>query len=100
MASLSLVPVSLDVRTFFDSAQARQFNGIPHRYHQTVDGDHGRVEVRRYWTVDQFEWLADRAKWKGLNLIGSNRLAPSPLLAGLTRVSITAFPSFSRRGGA
>ena len=59
-----------DVRQFFDYARARQFNGIPHRYHETVDGDHGRVEVRRYWTVDQFEWLADRAKWTGLNLIG------------------------------
>src|SRR5512147_468842 len=59
-----------EVRTFFDAAQARQFNGIPHRYHQTVDGDHGRVEVRRYWTVDEFEWLADRSKWKGLSLIG------------------------------
>jgi predicted transposase YbfD/YdcC len=59
-----------DVRHFFDYAQARQFNGIPHRYYETVDGDHGRVEVRRYWTVDQFEWLADRAQWKDLNLIG------------------------------
>lgn len=59
-----------EVRTFFDAAQARQFNGIPHGYHQTVDGDHGRVEVRRYWTVDQIDWLADRPKWKDLKLIG------------------------------
>jgi predicted transposase YbfD/YdcC len=59
-----------DVYQFFEYARARQFKGIPHRYHETVDGDHGRVEVRRYWTVDQFEWLADRAKWKGLSLIG------------------------------
>jgi predicted transposase YbfD/YdcC len=59
-----------EVRTFFEAAQGRQFNGIPPCYHQTVDGDHGRVEVRRYWTVDQIGWLADRPKWKGLNLIG------------------------------
>ncbi|MFO1433227.1 MAG: ISAs1 family transposase [Candidatus Competibacteraceae bacterium] len=59
-----------DVCTFFDAAQARQCNGIPHRYHQTVDGDHGRVEVRRYWTVDQIDWLADRPKEKELKLIG------------------------------
>ena len=58
------------VRQFFDYAQTRQFNGISHRYHETVEGDHGRVEVRRYWTVDQIEWLANRAKWKGLSLIG------------------------------
>jgi predicted transposase YbfD/YdcC len=36
-----------DVRHFFAYAQACQFNGIPHRYQETVDGDHGRVEVRR-----------------------------------------------------
>ncbi|MFO1430469.1 MAG: ISAs1 family transposase [Candidatus Competibacteraceae bacterium] len=58
------------VRTFFDAAQTRQCNGIPHGYHQTVDGDHGRVEVRRYWTVDQIDWLADRPKGKELKLIG------------------------------
>ena len=59
-----------EVRPFFEAAQGRQVNGIPPCYHHTVDGDHGRVEVRRYWTVDQFEWLADRAQWKGLSLIG------------------------------
>jgi len=58
-----------DVRTFLKPLRCASLT-YPHRYHQTVDGDHGRVEVRRYWTVDQFDWLADRAKWKGLNLIG------------------------------
>lgn len=28
------------------------------------------MEIRRYWTVDELGWLADKAKWKGLNLIG------------------------------
>jgi predicted transposase YbfD/YdcC len=58
------------VRQCFDDAQARHFNGIPHRYHETVDGDHGRVEVRRYGTVDQLDWLAHRAQWKGLKRVG------------------------------
>jgi predicted transposase YbfD/YdcC len=57
------------VRCFFGYAQARQFNGILLRFPDPVDGDHGRVQVRRYRTVDEFEWLADRSKWKGLSLI-------------------------------
>ena len=59
-----------DVRQCFAFAYARQFDGIAHRYHETVDADHGRLEVRRYWTVDDLGWLTDQAKWKGLNLIG------------------------------
>ena len=59
-----------DVQQFFDYAHARQFASLAHRYHETLDADHGRVEIRRYWTVDELGWLADKAKWKGLNLIG------------------------------
>ena len=59
-----------DVCQFFDYAQARQFKGIANRYHETLEADHGRIEIRRYWTVDELEWLADKSKWKGLNLIG------------------------------
>ena len=40
------------VKQFFTQAQANQFAGIAgNEYHETVDGGHGRVEVRRDWTV-------------------------------------------------
>ncbi len=39
-------------------------------YVQTVDGDHGRVETRRYWITDQIDWLPTHAQWVGLNSIG------------------------------
>jgi len=37
-----------DVQYCFDAAHARQFEGIAHRYHETLDADQGRLEIRRY----------------------------------------------------
>lgn len=59
-----------EVVQFFEYTQAKGFKGIPHSFHETLDADHGRIEIRRYWTVDRLDWLEDKAQWKGLNLIG------------------------------
>jgi Transposase len=59
-----------EVVEFFEYAQAKDFQGIPYSYHECVEADHGRIEIRRYWTVDRLDWLEDKAQWKGLNLIG------------------------------
>lgn len=34
--------------------------------HQTTDGDHGRIEVRRIHVTTDIAWFADRAAWTGL----------------------------------
>jgi predicted transposase YbfD/YdcC len=34
--------------------------------HETTDGDHGRIEVRRVHVTTDLAWFADRAAWKGL----------------------------------
>jgi predicted transposase YbfD/YdcC len=59
-----------DVVQFFEYAQAKGFKDIPHSFHETLDADHGRIEIQRYWTVDRLDWLEDKAQWKGFNLIG------------------------------
>ncbi|MGH2585217.1 MAG: ISAs1 family transposase [Dehalococcoidia bacterium] len=61
------------VATYFTDAQARSFRGIPHAALQTVDGDHGRVEVRRYWTTtdpDLLAYLDPAGAWAGLASVG------------------------------
>jgi predicted transposase YbfD/YdcC len=63
-----------DVRLFFENARANNFFGkdaqrrITHRYYETVEKDHGRIETRRYWMVEgkQIEWLPQKDDWKGL----------------------------------
>ena len=48
--------LSGDVTRFFDEAKATAFADIAHAYHETVDGDHGRIETRRYWITSAIEW--------------------------------------------
>lgn len=59
-----------EVEAFFDRALSTDFIDIEHDYHETIDGGHGRVEVRRYWTVEGLEWLTERHKWSGLTSVG------------------------------
>jgi predicted transposase YbfD/YdcC len=37
---------------------------------ETVEKDHGRLEIRRYYQSDQLGWFADRFKWEGLKSLG------------------------------
>jgi predicted transposase YbfD/YdcC len=37
---------------------------------ETVEKDHGRLEIRRYYQSDKLDWFADKAKWEGLKSVG------------------------------
>ena len=37
---------------------------------ETVEKDHGRLEIRRYYQSAELDWFADRAKWEGLRSVG------------------------------
>jgi len=39
-------------------------------YTETVEKDHGRLEVRRYWQSQRLAWFADRTRWEGLRSVG------------------------------
>ena len=38
-------------------------------YHETIDGDHGRIETRRYFMTSDIDWLPDKDKWEKLSTI-------------------------------
>lgn len=59
-----------DVELFFEDAVLCDFEDIPHESYETTDGEHGRVDVRRYKIISDLDWLEERAKWKNLNSIG------------------------------
>ena len=59
-----------EVEEYFADASAKDFNDVPHTFHETVDGsEHGRLEVRRVWASQELDWFADLAKWKSLRSI-------------------------------
>lgn len=37
---------------------------------ETVEKDHGRFEIRRYYQSSYLDWFADRQKWEGLQSVG------------------------------
>ena len=37
---------------------------------ETVEKDHGRLEIRRHFQSDHLDWFADRSKWEGLKSLG------------------------------
>jgi len=62
-----------DVQSLFDYAFEKEFQDIAYDTHQTVDKGHGRLEIRRYWTIFDPEflaWLDPTGKWVGLASIG------------------------------
>jgi len=37
---------------------------------ETVEKDHGRMEIRRYYQSSYLDWFADKSKWEGLQSVG------------------------------
>lgn len=72
-----------EVRLFFDTAPADAFST-----HETTDGDHGRIETRRYRVSHQVDWLATTAAFRASR--ASRASPPSP--PSRPRSSATARP--------
>ena len=58
------------VEDYFSTAMETDFLGVPHDYFETTDGDHGRVEIRRHWTIDKFGDFPGKVAWKDLRTMG------------------------------
>jgi len=59
-----------DVELFFQSVKEAKPEEIPRSYFDSVEGDHGHVEIRRHWVISDIDWIADKVLWKGLQGIG------------------------------
>lgn len=58
-----------DVVQYFACALEDKFQQTVYSSYETVDGEHGRIEVRRYYATDDIAWLSQRAEWEGLQSI-------------------------------
>jgi predicted transposase YbfD/YdcC len=55
-----------DVKLFVAEQKAREFKDTVITRHETVDGDHGRIETRKYTLIHDVAWLVQRHDWPGL----------------------------------
>ena len=60
-----------DVGHAFNYLRRTDFKDSPSSYFETVDKDHGRIEVRRHWTIPLPPWMArEYGTWTGLQSLG------------------------------
>jgi predicted transposase YbfD/YdcC len=56
-----------DVKLFADEQKANGFKDTVISRHETVDGEHGRIETRTYTAFHDIQWLRERHRgWAGL----------------------------------
>ncbi len=58
-----------EVREYFEWARRIDFKDLEYTYAEAVEKDHGRLEVRRCWSVADVEWLNHKQEWSGLRSI-------------------------------
>jgi predicted transposase YbfD/YdcC len=58
------------ITTFFEIGQAEGWKQARHTYVESVDKDHGRLEVRRCWAFDQLDCLTHPPQWPDLKMFG------------------------------
>jgi len=58
-----------DVRLFATEQKARHFADTTISRHETVDGDHGRIETRVATVVHDVKWLQKRHQWPALQSV-------------------------------
>ena len=62
-----------DVQALFAYARSTHFQDVAHDFHETVNKGHGRLEVRRHWTISEPEYVQyvnTKERWVGLQSIG------------------------------
>ena len=55
-----------DVKLFVTEQKANDFKDTTASHHQTVDGDHGRIETRDTTVIHDVKWLQDLHQWPSL----------------------------------
>jgi predicted transposase YbfD/YdcC len=58
-----------DVELLAAEQKANGFKDTLTSRHETVDGDHGRIETRTYTVFHDVAWLAERHDWPGLQAV-------------------------------
>lgn len=58
------------ITSFFEIGQTANWKNTPHTYTESVEKDHGRLELRRCWAFTQLECLAAPQQWPDLKMFG------------------------------
>jgi predicted transposase YbfD/YdcC len=86
--------LSEDVRLWLDTEVLQ--GRLP--VHETLEKDHGRIEIRRYHLSDAIAWLPQQLEWRGLRAVG--RVESTRIVGEKTttehRYYLCSFPDLAR----
>ena len=71
-----------EVREYFQWARKINFREIEFDYFESIEKDHGRIEQRRCWVVEDVEWLSSYEKWSGLRSLAAVEVEREELATG------------------
>jgi predicted transposase YbfD/YdcC len=84
-----------EVELLFQHAKENDFKGFSHDSYETTDGEHGRIEIRRFTTTDEIDWFEDKHKWAKLTSFGmvESQREIGDKISSETRLCISSLPS-------
>lgn len=59
-----------EVFDLFENALEKNFEGMNWDYHETSERNHGRTEIRKYWTISDLDSLSGIDGWENMNSVG------------------------------
>ena len=81
-----------DVELFAVEQKANGFKDTKISRHETVDGDHGRIETRTYTVIQDVAWLQERHDWPGLQGSSWSRAHAKSATRSNARPAFTSHP--------
>jgi predicted transposase YbfD/YdcC len=88
------------LRTLFEQSEARQFKAMTYSQHNTVDGDHGRVETRCVTVLPSVYLHSLKRHWKDLQSlvqVESHREVKGGVISKEKRYYISSLPMNAQR---
>lgn len=84
-----------EVELLFQDAKEKGFKDLPHDTCETTDGEHGRIETRRFTTTSEVDWFEEKSKWKKLTSLGmvESQRQIGDKITDETRYFISSLPS-------
>jgi len=58
-----------NIELYFQDQIKENFENCSYDYCETLDNEHGKLEIRRYWTTADIDWLQGKEDWKKLETI-------------------------------
>lgn len=60
---------SNDIKYFFEEESKNKFADVEYSFFKTTNKDHGRIETRKHYLINDLNWLSQKSEWKNLNSI-------------------------------